>query len=57
MKNTIKIYNDDDPYSIISKINDIIKSCGFEIIDGDSGDDWTEYKIVIHDELGEDICE
>lgn len=57
MKNKIRIYYDDDPDSIIGKINDIIKICGYEITDGESGDGWVEYHIVIHDELGEDICE
>jgi len=57
MKNTMKIYYDDDPYSIISKVNDLISSCGIEIIEGDSDDGWVEYEVIIHDQKGEEICE
>jgi hypothetical protein len=57
MKNVIRLYYDDDLDSIVSKINDLIKSCGLELIEEDNGDGWIDYKIVIHDQMGEDICE
>lgn len=58
MKNKIKIFTDDDPMSIISKINDLIGNCGLEIIySEESGDGWEEYELHIHDQTGDDICE
>jgi len=53
----VKIYYDDDVYSIVDKLNDIISHCGIEIIEGDSGDGWSEFMIKYHDQSGEDICE
>lgn len=57
MKGKIKIYYDDDVFSIVDKINDLLNQCGIEITYGDGGDGWEEFELTMHDQSGEDICE
>jgi len=57
MKGKVKIYYDDDVFSIVDKLNDILIHCGIEISPGDGGDGWEEFELKLHDQSGEDICE
>jgi len=57
MKGKVKIYYDDDVFSIVDKFNDLLKPCGLVITEGEDGDGWEEFILEMHDQLGEDICE
>lgn len=57
MKNKVRIYYDDDPDSVVSKINDLLSACGLEIIYSDAGEGWQDYELLMHDQNGDDVCE
>ena len=57
MNGKVKIYYDDDIFSIIDKFNDVLKHNEIKISEGDSGDNWVEFELEMHDQSGEDICE
>jgi len=57
MKGKIKIYDDDDIFSIVDKLNDILSQCGITISDSDSGSEFVEFELTMHDQSGDDICE